>query len=71
MKTTKKPVRVSSLDEPLEQLLTIPDVGKLLQMCPRSVYNLIDQGLPTMKIGRSVRIHPAEFRRWLAGWRAA
>lgn len=66
-----KPARSSFYDEPIEPLLTISDVGKLLQVSKRTVYNLIDQGLPTMKLGKSVRIHPADYRRWLAGWRAA
>jgi excisionase family DNA binding protein len=66
-----KPSRSMFQDEPLEPLLTIPDVVKLLKVSRRTVYNLIDQGLPTMKFGKSVRIHPADYRRWLAGWRAA
>lgn len=71
MKQVKKLARSSWQDEPLEPLLTIPDIEKLLQVSRRTVYNLIDRGLPTMKLGKSVRIHPADFRRWLAGWRAA
>lgn len=58
-------------DDPLEPLLTIPDVGKLLKVSRRKVYLLIDQGLPTMKFGKSVRVHPGDLRRWLARWRAA
>jgi excisionase family DNA binding protein len=61
-----KQARLLFQDEPLEPLLTIPDVVKLLQVSRRTVYNLIDQGLPTMKFGKSVRVHPADFRRWLA-----
>jgi excisionase family DNA binding protein len=70
MKRTKQ-ARLSFQDEPLEPLLTISDVEKLLRVSRRTVYNLIDRGLPTMKLGKSIRIHPADYRRWLAGWRAA
>jgi excisionase family DNA binding protein len=67
MKTKQaKPVQPPLYDGPLEPLLTIPDVVKLLQVSRRTVYTLIDQGLPTMKFGKSVRVHPADFRRWLA-----
>jgi excisionase family DNA binding protein len=69
MKT--KQARPTFQDDPLEALLTIPDIVRLLQVSRRTVYNLIDQGLPTMKLGKSVRVHPADFRRWLAIWRAA
>ena len=64
MKTQQTNVTFQS--DPLEPLLTIPDVSQLLKVSRRMVYHLIDQGLPTIKLGKSVRVHPGEFRRWLS-----
>ncbi|GHO54799.1 helix-turn-helix domain-containing protein [Ktedonobacter robiniae] len=51
----------------LQPLLTIPDVAKTLNVCERMVYKLIDyEGLPTISLGRSVRINPVSLKQWLA-----
>jgi hypothetical protein len=45
MKTKQaKPVQPALYDGPLEPLLTIPDVVRLLQVSRRTVYTLIDKG---------------------------
>jgi len=47
-------------------LLTIPAVAKLLCVSRPTVYTLIDlEGLPIIKLGRSVRISPASLQKWL------
>ena len=59
-------VRPTFQDDPLEPLLTIPDVMRLLQVSRPKVYDLIAEGLPIIHFGRAVRFSPASFRRWLA-----
>ena len=49
-------------------LLTIPDVARLTNSGRSSVYEWIAKGwLPTVKIGRSVRVRRADLDRWIAG----
>lgn len=55
-----------SVIEPLQPLLTIADVCKLLHLSRPMIYTLIDQGLPFMKFGKAVRFSPASLERWLA-----
>jgi excisionase family DNA binding protein len=46
-------------------LLTIPEAVQILGVSRSHLYNLINQGtLPTIRLGRSVRIP----REWLSGW---
>ena len=53
--------------EPLQPLLTIPAVAKMLCVSRPTVYTLIDtEGLPIIKFGRSVRISPVSLQKWLA-----
>jgi excisionase family DNA binding protein len=48
-------------------LLTIPAVAKMLSVSRPTVYTLIDmEGLPIIKLGRSVRISPISLQKWLA-----
>lgn len=63
---TIKSTRQAVHDDPLEPLLTIPDVMQLLKVSRPKVYDLMAEGLPIIKFGRSVRFSPADFRRWLA-----
>jgi excisionase family DNA binding protein len=52
---------------PLQPLLTIPAVAKMLCVSRPTVYTLIDtEGLPIIKLGRSVRISPISLQKWLA-----
>lgn len=51
----------------LQPLLTIPGVAQTLGVSRRMVYKLIDyEGLPTIPLGRAVRIDPGSLKRWLA-----
>jgi excisionase family DNA binding protein len=50
--------------EPL--LLTLNQASTLLNLGRTTLYRLINQeGLPVMRFGRSVRIHPVHLREWL------
>lgn len=48
--------------EALAKLLTANDVADLLSICPEALAQLLwrDAGPPFMKLGRSVRYHPAD-----------
>jgi excisionase family DNA binding protein len=53
-------------NEPLQPLLTIAEVCKLLHLSRPMIYILIEQGLPVMKFGKAVRFSPTSLQRWLA-----
>ncbi|GCE23258.1 helix-turn-helix domain-containing protein [Dictyobacter kobayashii] len=46
-------------------LLTIPDVAQQLHISRAHVYTLIKQGLPTIHLGRCVRVNVISLRAWL------
>jgi excisionase family DNA binding protein len=67
MSRAKRQVRKEACDDgPLQPLLTIADVCKLLHLSRPMIYTLIGQGLPFMKFGKAVRFSPASLERWLA-----
>ncbi|HOY68795.1 MAG TPA: helix-turn-helix domain-containing protein [Candidatus Ozemobacteraceae bacterium] len=49
-----------------ECLMTIPELMKYLQVKRNTIYTLRKLGLPTVKIGRSVRFRVASVLTWLA-----
>jgi len=62
----KKQSQKDASNEPLEPLLSIPDVMALLQISRPTVYTLFAEGLPYVKFGKSVRIFPSSLQRFLA-----
>ncbi len=48
-------------------LLTIPQVAEYLGVCRAHVYTLITNGLPVIRLGRSVRIQMTSLQCWLQG----
>jgi excisionase family DNA binding protein len=50
----------------MHTLLTIPQVAQQLNVCRAHVYKLINQGLPTIHLGRSVRISAISLHSWLS-----
>jgi excisionase family DNA binding protein len=53
--------------EPFEELLSIRDVMRILGVSRRTIYNLMSrEGLPVLRVGRSVRFNPCLFRRWMS-----
>jgi excisionase family DNA binding protein len=54
-------------------LLKIPQVCDLTQLGRSTIYQLLDQpgGLATVRIGRAVRVHIDEVRRWVRSQQAA
>jgi excisionase family DNA binding protein len=58
--------KVNSID-PLQPLLSIAEVCRMLSLSRPKIHELIvHEGLPTIKLGRAVRISPASLQRWLA-----
>ena len=55
---------------PLESLLTTRQASEILNVCQRTVESLVASGdLPSIKIGASRRIDPAELREWIVSKR--
>ena len=54
-------------------LLKIPQICDLIQLGRSTVYLLLDQpgGLATVRIGRAVRVHIDEVRKWVERQQAA
>ena len=66
-KQPMKRVKVAPLPEPIDTLLSIPDVMRILGVSRRTVYNLIEREcLPVMRVGKSVRFVPLSFRQWMS-----
>ncbi len=51
---------------PLQPLLNIADVCKVLNLSRPKIYDLIGEGLPIIRFGRAVRVSPTSLQRWLA-----
>lgn len=50
----------------VEKLLTYKQAGALLGVTERTVWTLVDDGeLPAIRFGRSVRIDPADLRKFI------
>ena len=48
-----------------QMLLTVPQVAQQLGICRAHVYKLINLGLPTIHLGRSVRVSSQSLQQWL------
>ena len=49
-----------------DTLMTIPELMKFLQVKRNTIYTLRKMGLPTVKIGRSVRFRLDSIQSWLS-----
>jgi excisionase family DNA binding protein len=50
---------IEPIIDPQERLLLVTQVADRLQVSPRTVWRLIEDGrIPVIRIGRSVRVHP-------------
>jgi len=64
-KNTRKTVQ-SEVEVPLQPLLCIPDVARILHLSRPKIYDLISyEGLPVMRFGRAVRVSPGALQRWI------
>lgn len=48
-----------------DKLMTVKDLMEYLQVSQRTVYNLREAGLPTIKIGNMVRYSKDEVDKWI------
>ena len=57
----------ASIAGPLQDLLTLPEVAKILGISRPTVYTLIDnEGLPVVRLGnRNVRVVPRSLQLWI------
>ena len=64
-RTTPKAARSgSSATEPMEGLLRVQEVARILNLSPKAVYGLGARGvLPRVRVGRQVRWRPCDVRR--------
>jgi excisionase family DNA binding protein len=62
----RKKVKQIVDSEPLEPLLSIQDVARLLQISRPTVYKLFREGLPYVQLGGSKKVIPSSLRRYLA-----
>jgi len=50
----------------LDEIFTIPEVAEYLKMSKSKIYNLVQRNeIPSIKIGRNVRIRQSELETWL------
>jgi len=53
-------------DIAMEKIYTVPEVADYLKLSKSKVYNLVQRGeIPSIKIGRNVRIRESDLDQWL------
>jgi len=58
------------MDEQPHEYLKVPEVAAELRIARSRVYELVGEGeIPSVRIGRSVRVGRNELERWLEGQR--
>lgn len=58
------------MDEKQHEWLKVPEVAKVLRIARSRAYELVADGqIPSVRIGRSVRVSRRELERWLEGQR--
>lgn len=58
------------MDERQHEWLKVPEVAEVLRIARSRAYELVGSGeIPSIKIGRSVRVSRRELDRWLEGQR--
>jgi excisionase family DNA binding protein len=51
---------------PLEPLLTLPECSRILRVDVHTVRRFVAlRGLPSVRVGRQVRVDPVDLRRWI------
>ena len=56
------------MDEKRHEWLKVPEVAKVLRIVRSRAYELVADGeIPSVRIGRSVRVNRRELERWLEG----
>lgn len=50
-------------------LITVEELGHRLSLSRATIYRLVDQGLPAVKVGSAVRFRPDEVDQWMKAWK--
>ena len=58
------------MDEQRREYLKVPEVAEMLQIARSRAYELVGNGeIPSVRIGRSLRVSRKDLERWLEGRR--
>ncbi len=58
------------MDEQQHEYLKVPEVAEMLRIARSRAYELVaDEEIPSVRIGRSVRVSRRELEKWLEGQR--
>ena len=49
----------------MNELLTVPELAEFLKVSRAQVYNLINKGLPVLKVGSNTRFDVSDVMAWL------
>jgi excisionase family DNA binding protein len=52
--------------EPASDFLTVKQAAKKFNLGERTVYRMIENGLPVIRAGRAVRVKPRDLSKWMA-----
>lgn len=56
----------TTIDSPLEKLLTIEEVSEVTHLAVQTLRNMISRrAIPYVKLGSRVRFRPSEINRWI------
>jgi excisionase family DNA binding protein len=50
---------------PRAQYVTVKDAAARFNLGERTIYRMIEGGLPTVRAGRAIRINPQDLEKWL------
>lgn len=64
-KHTRSVQQIASTPTMLEPLLKMPDMVRILQLSKPKIYELIAQGLPSLKIDGARRFQPSAVKAWI------
>jgi excisionase family DNA binding protein len=58
------------VDEQQHEWLKVPEVARVIRVARSRAYELVESGeIPSIRIGRSVRVNRRELDKWLEGQR--
>jgi excisionase family DNA binding protein len=52
--------------EPTPDFLTVKQAAKKFNLGQRTIYRMIENGLPVIRAGRAVRLKPRDLTKWMA-----
>lgn len=55
---------VREVNSKMEELLTVKEMAVFLKVSERTVYNLVEKGMPMLKIGHQNRFKASDVMKW-------